>query len=233
MPDAGVVAAVLAGLTGSLHCVAMCGGYVVASHARVQPLVPAARLRAGLAAAHLGRLSMYLLLGFAFGAAGGAAFAFAWPAAQRVLYAVANGVLLLIAVRIAYPAASGVALERAGLALFQRAAPLAQPWLRGTGMRARFVLGLLWGLTPCALIYGMLPLALLAGSAGRGAAVMAGLWAGTLPALLLATGLARRLATPANRRLAGLAIAVLALIGVARALAGPNALASGPFCLLP
>ena len=28
MVDAGFVTAVLAGLTGSLHCLAMCGGYV-------------------------------------------------------------------------------------------------------------------------------------------------------------------------------------------------------------
>lgn len=233
MLDAGVVAAVLAGLTGSLHCVAMCGGYAVASHAGPAAILPAAQLRAGQVAAHLGRLATYLLLGCAFGAAGGAAFAFAWPGAQRALYGIANGVLLLTAARVAFPAASAAVLERAGLALFQRAAPLARPWLRGTGLRARFALGLLWGLTPCALIYGMLPIALLAGGAARGAAVMAGLWLGTLPALLLATGLAHRLATPANRRLAGLAIAVFASIGLARVLLWPQALASGPFCLVP
>ena len=233
MPDAGFIAAAVAGLVGSGHCLAMCGGYVLAARHTPQPLVPAGRLRAGALASQLGRLTTYLLLGAGLGAAGGAVFAYAWPPTQRVLFGVANAVLLLTALRVAYPVATGVLLERAGMVLFRRVAPVAAPWMRGTGVRARFLLGLLWGLTPCALIYAMLPVALLAGSAVRGASVMLGLWLGTLPALLLAAGVAQRLATPANRRLAAILIALFAVTGLARALAFPQALGSGPFCLVP
>ena len=66
MVDAGFLKAALAGLTGSLHCLAMCGGYVAAADASaVQPLRPARALRVERLVAHAGRLSTYLLLGAA------------------------------------------------------------------------------------------------------------------------------------------------------------------------
>jgi uncharacterized protein len=231
MVDAGFVTAALAGLTGSLHCLAMCGGYVaVAGAGAAQPLRPARALRIERVVAQAGRLSTYLLLGAAFGAAGGAALALDWPAAQRLLYGIANGVLLLTALRIARPASAAAVLERAGLAVFREAAPLARRFMRAPGSSGRFALGLLWGLTPCALIYGLLPVALLSGSALSGASVMLGLWLGTLPALTLAGGLAQRLATPRTRTIAALVIAAFALAGLYRVALLPGTLASGPFC---
>ena len=234
MLDTGIVTGALAGMTGSLHCVAMCGGYAALAAARpVQPLVAARRLEQDRRAVQVGRLTTYLALGAAFGAAGGAAFGIAWPPAQRVLYALANLVLILTAIRLVRPLTAGFALERAGLALFRRAAPLARPLMHGQGLPGRYVLGLLWGLTPCALIYGVLPVALLSGDALRGAAVMLGLWLGTLPALLLAGRVAGRLATPASRRTAAVVIALFGIIGLYRALLVPGALGAGPFCLVP
>jgi sulfite exporter TauE/SafE len=233
MLDAGIVTGALAGLTGSLHCVAMCGGYAAAASGRTQIIEPARHLQAGRHAAQLGRLTTYLLVGAAFGAAGGAALALAWPPAQRVLYALANVVLILTAVRIARPAAGSVVLERAGLALYRRAAPLARPFAARRGLTGRYALGVLWGLTPCALIYGLLPVALLAGDAVRGALVMLGLWLGTLPALLLTSRVADRLASPGNRRIAAIVIAVFAVMGLYRVLFVPQSLGAGPFCLTP
>lgn len=233
MLDAGIVTGVLAGLTGSLHCVAMCGGYAAAMSPRTQPLEPARRLQAGRHAAQLGRLTTYLVIGAAFGAAGGAALAIVWPSAQRVLYVLANVVLILTAMRMVWPLAASVVLERAGLALYRRAVPLARPLAAGHGIAGRYVLGVLWGLTPCALIYALLPVALLAGDALRGALVMLGLWLGTLPALLLTTRVADRLATPRHRRVAAIVIAVFGLAGLYRALFVPESLGAGPFCLAP
>ena len=230
MLDAGLLAGALAGLTGSLHCLAMCGGYVAMSSGAVaaQSLLPVRRLRAGQAMTHLGRLTTYALLGGAFGAAGGAAFALEWPAAQRLLYVLANVVLLASALRMARPVLAAPVLERAGLAVFRQAAPLARPFIGGAGLGARYVLGMLWGLTPCALVYALLPVALLSGGALSGAAIMLGLWLGTLPALTLATGIAQRLATPRTRMVAAVVIASFALAGLYRAVFLP--LASGPFC---
>ena len=238
MLDAGVIAAALAGLTGSLHCLAMCGGYVAMASGQcgpggAQPLLPARALRIRQAAAQLGRLSTYALLGAGFGAAGGAAFAIQWPLAQRGLYAFANVVLLLTAVRMARPTFAAPVLERAGLAVFRHAAPLARPLVAASGVAGRYALGMLWGLTPCALIYGLLPVALLSGGAVSGASVMVGLWLGTLPALLFASRAATHLASPRNRRVAAALVAAFAVVGLYRVLFVPGLPGAGPFCLTP
>ena len=47
-------------------------------------------------------------------------------------------------------------------------------------------MGMLWGLTPCALVYSVLPLALLAGGALQGALVMLAFGIATLPNLVVA-----------------------------------------------
>jgi len=234
MPDVGFLAAALAGLTGSLHCVAMCGGFVAAAGRRggAQPLRPAHQLRALQVPTQLGRLSVYLLLGAGFGATGATAFALQWPAAQRLLYGLANVALLLTAVRMAHPALAQPLLERAGLALFRQVAPLTTRGIAVGGLPGRFALGMLWGMTPCALIYGLLPVALLSGSASAGAGVMLGLWLGTLPALLFATGLASRLGTRRSRRVAAGVVAAFALAGLYRVLFAAG-LPAGPFCLAP
>ena len=73
MPQSALIGAFLAGLLGGLHCFAMCGAWlaVVARPAGTSALLPARALRAGQAATHAGRITTYVLLGAAFGAAGG------------------------------------------------------------------------------------------------------------------------------------------------------------------
>ena len=236
MPDVAFVAAILAGLTGSLHCIAMCGGFATASAAPVAPLLPAHVLRRQRIAMQAGRLATYALLGAALGSLGGAAFAIEWTAWQRGLHVAANVALVAAAASVAGFGLGGTALEGFGLAVFRRAAPSLSRRTGGGGLGARFMLGLLWGLTPCALIYAMLPVALLAGGPLQGSIVMAGLWLGTLPALLAASGAARVLFKApgrlAARRFAAVAIAGFAVVGLARALLDPGLPAGGPFCLV-
>ena len=78
----------------------------------------------------------------------------------------------------------------------------------------------MWGFLPCGLVYGVLATAIAAGSAARGALVMAAFGLGTLPNLL-AAGLAaetlsRWLRRPRLRLFAGVAVVLLGLIGLAR-----------------
>ena len=236
MPDVAFIAAVLAGLTGSLHCVAMCGGFATATVAPVAPLWPARALVRQRIAMQSGRLATYALLGAAVGSLGGAAFAVEWTAWQRGLHVAANVALVAAAASVAGFSVGGRALEGVGLAMFRRAAPSLSRRASGGGLGARFTLGLLWGLTPCALIYAMLPVALLAGGAWQGSVVMAGLWLGTLPALLAASGVARillrRPGSLVARRAAAVAIAAFAVVGLARALLDPGLPAAGPFCIV-
>jgi hypothetical protein len=160
-----------------------------------------------------------------------------WEPVQRFLYVAANLLLLALAVAVARGNAGFPALERAGLQVYRYALPIMRPFFRRSGLFARFGFGLLWGLTPCALVYGVLPVALLAGGALDGALVMLAFGAGTLPNLLAASWIAGRtrtvLAGRGPRLAAAAIIASFAVAGLWRALFAPGPLTHGPFCIVP
>jgi uncharacterized protein len=214
----------------------MCGAYVTIVQGRATvPLEPRRDVVAGQVAAHAGRVLTYVLLGTLFGAAGGSAFAQAFSPLQRGLYVAANVLLLLLAWGIARGRTAPSSLEALGLKLYSALAPAAGRALRGRGIASRFALGAFWGLTPCALVYGVLPLALLSGGAWQGALIMLAFGVGTLPNLLAAgwalSRMKRRLEAKAVRWAAGAIVAVFALAGLWRALFVPASLGAGPFCL--
>lgn len=238
MPQSALIGAFLAGLLGGLHCFAMCGGWlaIVARPAGTSALLPARTLRAGQAATHAGRITTYVLLGAAFGAAGGAAFAAAVAPLQRGLYVAANAMLLMLALSLVTRDGAFGGFERAGLAVFRRLLPTVTKLAPRDGMTSRYALGIVWGFTPCALVYGVLPVALLAGGAGDGALVMLAFGLGTLPNLLAAGWtLSRSRRWFAGRRYryaAAALIAGFALLGLYRAWFVPGALGQGPFCIV-
>jgi uncharacterized protein len=237
LPQSALIGAFLAGLLGGVHCLAMCGGWIALASRppAAAPLVPAATLRAGLAASHAGRLTTYVVLGALFGAAGGAALAATLAPLQRGMYVAANLLLLLLGASIALRGIQFAPLERAGLAAFRRLLPAAARLAPTRGIGGRYLLGVIWGFTPCALVYGVLPVALFAGSAGEGALVMLAFGVGTLPNLVAAgamLGGARRLFAQAiYRYVAGAVVAAFALAGLYRAWFVPGALGQGPFCV--
>ncbi len=238
MPQSALIGAFLAGLLGGVHCVAMCGGWIAVTGRQgvARPLLPAAVLRLRLGLSQAGRLTTYVVLGALAGAAGGAAFAMALAPVERVLYAVANLLLLALAVSIALRSVTWAPLERAGLALFGRLLPVVTRITRTDRLRSCYVLGVIWGFTPCALIYSVLPVALLAGSAGNGALVMLAFGVGTLPNLLAAGWLMDRgqrwLDRAALRYGAATIVGAFALWGLYRAWLAPETLGDGPFCLV-
>ena len=236
MPHAAMLAALAAGLLGGLHCLAMCGAYVALAQSGPIPLRPHRAIVADLAAAHAARLATYVTLGALLGAAGGTALATSVSPLQRGLYLVANLLLLALAVGIVRGRTAPAALEAVGARAYAALAPAAGRALRGHGVGARLGLGVLWGLTPCALVYGVLPLALLSGGAWQGAAIMLAFGLGTLPNLLAAGVLVARarrwFASPAARWAAGAIVAGFALVGVWRALTASDALGASPFCFV-
>lgn len=238
MPQSALIGAFLAGLLGGLHCVVMCGGWLaVAGGSEAAPMLPARVLYLGQLASHAGRLATYVALGALFGAAGGVAIAAAVTPVQRGLYGVANVLLLVLALSIAARGIEFAPLERAGLALFRKLLPAVTRLAPKRGLAGRFLLGSIWGATPCALVYSVLPVALLAGGAFHGALVMLAFGLGTLPNLLAAgVALARsrqRFAQPALRYAAAAVVALFAIVGLYRVAFAPESLAQGPFCLVP
>ncbi len=238
MPQSALVGAFLAGLLGGMHCLAMCGGWIAIAGRRAgtSPLLPAAVLRWRQGLSQAGRISTYVALGALAGAAGGAAFTLALAPVARGLYVAANLLLLGLAVSIALRGVTFAPLERAGLALFRRLLPVVTRITRTDGWRSSYALGVIWGLTPCALIYSVLPVALLAGSAVDGALVMLAFGIGTLPNLLAAgwlMGRAQRwLDQAALRYGAAIIVGAFALLGLYRAWFAPETLGDGPFCLV-
>jgi sulfite exporter TauE/SafE len=213
----------------------MCGGFAAAAAARdARVLLPRRALVARQSIYHLGLIASYATLGALFGAAGEAALSAPGVATlQQLLYLVANVMLLLLALSIARASTAMTGLARAGAAAFARVLPHAAPVLRGEGIGSRLALGALWGLVPCTLVYGVLPLAMFSGGALQGALVMALFGAGTLPHLLGAGFLLSRLdlRAPRWRRNAALVIGAFALAGLYRAAFVPGALGQGAFCL--
>ncbi len=222
MEPAGVGAALLLGLLGSVgHCVGMCGGVVA--------LLDRARLATPSWAVHAGRLTTYSALGALAGALGqGIAAALGLRVARgalSLLAALAAGYFALVLWGVvpspnrALPGAAALWRRLFGRLLLPSTAP------RPAALAA-YGAGLLWGLLPCGFVGMALPLALATGSAGGGALTMAAFGLGTLPALLAMRAILQRGFPRASARWAlyrrGAAVVVL-LLGVQLALRGLSA----------
>ncbi len=243
MALSALIAAWFAGTLGGVHCMAMCGGFVTAasgvagrSTGTSLPAGPARTVSAGQLVSNLGRIATYTLLGASVGSAGGLLTdALDWQPVQRTLYVVANAFLLTLALAIASRRDRFTGLQRYGAALFRKISPAVPRLRRQQGVTAKFGLGMIWGLVPCGLIYSVLPIALFAGGAWQGAAVMLAFGIGTLPNLLAAAWVLARapkaLDNQTTRYLAASLLCGFALLGIWRALSGPLAAGQGAFCL--
>ena len=183
-----LLAALLTGLAGAGHCAGMCGGIVSALALQM----PGKSAAGGAAwtihlAYNLGRITSYALAGALMGALGsfGLLLDKALPV-QLALYVAAN--LMMVALGLYLTGISGALAftERAGQWLWRRIQPATRRFLPVRGPAQAFPLGLLWGWLPCGLVYSVLAMALLTGSALRGAATLLAFGLGTLPNLMLA-----------------------------------------------
>jgi len=239
-----LIGAWLAGVLGGAHCLAMCGGFVAVMaagdatpvEARAVPLLPARALLWRQLFYNAGRVTTYAFLGTAAGGAGGALLAAAdGVPLLRFLYLVANVFLLALALAIAWQGSGFAWVQHAGNALFGKVLPAVRPLFLANSVAARYALGMVWGLVPCALVYSVLPIALFAGGAYQGALVMLAFGVGTLPNLLAAGWVVSRargwLDTRVVRYAAAALLASFAAVGIWRALFGAASLAQGPFCL--
>lgn len=243
MSVSALIGALLAGILGGLHCMAMCGGFLTAmagpaasGAARDVSILPAGVLAWRQLPYNLGRICTYAVLGALAGSAGALAMSASATLLplQRALYVVANVFLLALAIGIAGRGKGFAWLQRAGASAFGGLLPAVRPLLGARAPSARFAVGLVWGLVPCALTYSVLPVALFAGGAPQGAAVMLAFGLGTLPNLVVA-GVAmarvrRWLEAQSFRLAAALVLAAFAIVGIVRALYVTPSLAHGPFC---
>jgi uncharacterized protein len=199
--------ALLMGLAGGPHCIAMCG----AACGGVIRGVGAPPVR-GMWTFQVGRLLGYTLAG---AAAGLAVEGFAWlsshTAALRPAWILFHLAVLLWGLMLLANARQPQWVDAAGRGVWQRVRPWAQ---RRGGL---VVTGALWTFMPCGLLYSALLVASLSGGAAQGALSMALFAAGSGIALGLAPAALRRLQAMGNRlrhdwgtRIAGALLALTA-----------------------
>lgn len=183
--------ALIAGVLSGAHCATMCGGIVGAMQGHA-PVVfhhsrRAALLNALISALpqNAGRLTAYALIGMLAGAAGSGWISFHDSASLRqALFAIANTLLITLGLSLMFGQQLANHAERLGGHLWRRIRPFAAKLMARPSPARRWMLGLLWGFMPCALVYAMLLSALATGRAAEGALLMLAFGLGTLPNLL-------------------------------------------------
>jgi sulfite exporter TauE/SafE len=192
--EVSYAAAVLAGISGSMHCLAMCGGLSGALGMRARSAGKTASAAFAYASTYqIGRLLSYALAGALCGVAGGLLARLMSLTGLTIWLRVAAGVLMVL---LGAQLWSGWRLlgpiEKAGAQLWRQLAPLSRK-LPESGWSQALLLGALWGWLPCGLVYSMLLLGVLGGSAPHGALLMLAFGAGTLPAMMSSTLLSAQL----------------------------------------
>jgi sulfite exporter TauE/SafE len=186
-------AAVVVGVAGSVHCLAMCGGISGALGMRTRAAAGAAGATRHAATYQAGRLASYTLAGAIVGASGGFLSAMFDLERLAVIARIMAGLLLVaVALNTLLRWRPLARLERLGGRLWSRLAPLARK-LPSHGLLGSLLLGMLWGWLPCGFVYSMLMFAALSGGAVQGAAMMLCFGLGTAPAVLGAGMLSARL----------------------------------------
>jgi sulfite exporter TauE/SafE len=215
MPEISFLAAFLTGLLGGTHCVGMCGGIVAAMSfqgAERQPW----RFHVGYS---VGRIASYSAFGAVAGLIGSAAFlSDNLLPVQRALYVLAQIMLILLGLYLAGFNQSVRILEAAGGGVWRRVQPMLARVVPVRNLAQALAAGAFWGWLPCGLVYSVLVMALAAGDALKGAALLLAFGLGTLPNLLLMGWAAEYLRNFARqlwvRRGAGLLVAAMGVAGL-------------------
>jgi sulfite exporter TauE/SafE len=208
------LAAFTAGVMGGAHCAAMCGGIVCMLNGRRQGNDKGAARWQFALAYNAGRILSYTVAGMLAGTAGQAGLLLRGSTAIQQIFMLAAGVTLcLMALYLAGVSPLMRGLEAAGAVLWRQVKPLAQRMLPVDSAPKALGLGMVWGWMPCGMVYAALLLALSSGNAIQGGAVMLAFGLGTLPNMLLMSGLVLRLRQVL--RLRGPRLAAAAVIAAA------------------
>lgn len=174
-----LLAALLAGLTGGVHCAAMCGG-IATGFSSMGP-----RDLRYVLEPNLGRVLGYTIAGAVAGGIGGGIVSVARSDWLMFGLRMAVGLVLVIAaLRLLDRRGRLAFLARTGGGLWNRLRPLQNRLLPADTHGKRIALGVLWGWLPCGLSTTLLAVAWLQADARNGALTMAAFGVGTLPTML-------------------------------------------------
>ena len=169
-----ILASILIGAGGAGHCVGMCGGISGAlTFAVPEQRRTGLRLWGWQLLFGLGRLATYVLLGVTAGALGGELLDALPAPAMTVGLALAGVLMLFLALHLAGKGGLLMGLEQAGKSLWRRIQPVTRIFMPIDRIHKAWLLGMVWGLLPCGLVYAALALAATSGTATSGGLVMA------------------------------------------------------------
>ena len=202
-------ALVVAGMTGSAHCLGMCGPFALV----VGGAAPSWRANLARQACYsAGRIFTYAVLGAGLAFCGRrlAGALPGWTNVPAVLALAAGALLLVQGLK-----AAGVIRPRgvAGAAACPGAAGF-RALLGARSLGEVFLAGLFTGLLPCGLLYGMLALAASTRDVAQGLAAMTAFGLGTVPAMAAAGLGGSLLGLAVRRRLHAVAAWCLVLTGL-------------------
>jgi len=221
MDQALLLSAVLMGLAGTPHCLAMCGAAcTAATGGRARGLLPF----------HLGRLLAYSAAGAVAAASVGSLAALGQAvAALRPLWTAVHIAALGLGLYLLWQGRQPAWMERLGRARGRTVEHRpGERWQAVRGPARSAGLGLAWVAWPCGLLQSALLVAALANSPGAGALVMAGFAAASAAGLVAGPALWWRLAGRAGGGAGGGALsATTAVRWAGAALAAASAWALG------
>ena len=202
MQSSLALTALLMGVAGGPHCIAMCGAACAGIGRAAEPHSTRAML-----AFQVGRLAGYAALG---GLAAATMQGLGWLTTQtavvRPLWTLMHVAAILLGLLLLVQARQPVWLDASARRLWGRVRALHARW----GQGAPLAIGGLWALMPCGLLYSALLVAALSGSALDGAATMALFALGSSVSLLAGPWLLLRLKNLGSGdwgvRLAGVAL---------------------------
>ncbi|ARN74751.1 sulfite exporter TauE/SafE family protein [Oceanicoccus sagamiensis] len=209
MNELTLTSAVLIGLLGSSHCLGMCGGL-----SSVLGVNAKAGNRSRIISYNAGRLLTYTVIGAVAGLIGEALLNTV-PQAAVVLRAVAGLLIIAMGLYVSQWWMGLTQLEKIGARFWRYIQPLTGKLLPINNHRQALLLGTLWGLLPCGLVYSTLSWALASAQWQQSAMLMLAFGIGTLPAMLsmgfVGEKILQRLRQPGLRRIAGLVIIVMGI----------------------
>jgi sulfite exporter TauE/SafE len=223
MDQALIVSAMLMGLAGTPHCLAMCGASCTAScgDASIRALLPF----------HAGRIVAYSAAGaVAAGSVGSLAALGQMVAALRPLWTLVHMAALALGLFLVWQGRQPACMEKLGRSrsLAAKKSGTEQGWQAVMMPMRRAGLGLAWVAWPCGLLQSALLVAALANSPWAGALVMTGFAATSAAGLVLGPAVWLRFAARRDGGAVGLTPAVaVRLAGAALAAASAWALGHG------
>ncbi|HWS05325.1 MAG TPA: sulfite exporter TauE/SafE family protein [Burkholderiaceae bacterium] len=217
--------ALLMGLVGGPHCIAMCG-------AACAGIGKAAgeRSTSAIWTFQLGRIAGYSALGaLAAASMQGLGWLTTQTAAMRPVWTLFHVAAMMVGLALLLMARQPVWLEQTARRVWMRIRSFHGNW----GSAAPLVIGAMWAFMPCGLLYSALLVAALSGDALDGALTMALFAAGSSVSLLVGPWLLLRFGNRGNgewgMRLAGLALAATSGWALWMGLAHDQA----PWCVVP